>query len=158
MPFELRAMSPDDHPRVLALWERSPGVGLSESDTREGVTTFLERNPGLSAVAVVEGGIVGAVLCGHDGRRGYLHHLAVADSHRGQGIARALLARCTKGLARRGIPKCNVFLFSDNEAGAAFWRHNGWSPRGDLVVFQRATASRPAAARAIRAPRRSSRS
>ena len=140
MRAEIRSMTAADYAEVLALWEGSPGVGLSESDTRDGVVAFLRRNPDLSVVAVAGGSVVGAVLCGHDGRRGYLHHLAVDESQRRRGIARELLARCERSLADCGIPKCNVFLFSDNEPGAAFWRHNGWSPRGDLRVFQKPLA------------------
>ena len=141
MQAEIRTMSLRDYPEVRALWERSPGIGLNESDAREAVAAFLERNRDLSVVAVAEGTLVGAVLCGHDGRRGYLHHLAVAESHRGRGIARALLARCVRGLAELGIAKCNVFLFADNAEGAAFWQHNGWTPRRDLRVFQRPLSS-----------------
>jgi putative acetyltransferase len=144
MRVEVRAMSLHDYPEVRALWEQSPGVGLNESDTREAVATFLARNPAMSLVAVADGTIVGAVLCGHDGRRGYLHHLAVAASHRGRGIARELLAGCVRSLVRLGIQKCNVFLFSENEAGAAFWQRNGWTPRVDLQVFQKSISS-PAA-------------
>jgi putative acetyltransferase len=137
MTVELRAMTPGDHPEVLALWRRSPGVGLNESDGPEAVAAFLARNPGMSVVATAGGAIVGAVLCGTDGRRGYLHHLAVADAQRGRGIARRIVARCLEQLAALGIPKCNVFLFSDHDAGASFWRHNGWSLREDLRVYQR---------------------
>ena len=141
MQVKIRAMSMHDYAEVRALWERSPGVGLNESDSREAIIAFLERNPELSAVAVAGERIVGAVLCGHDGRRGYLHHLAVEASDRDQGIARELLGRCLRGLAERGIPKCNVLLFSDNELGAAFWQHNGWISRSDLRVFQRPISS-----------------
>jgi ribosomal protein S18 acetylase RimI-like enzyme len=133
----IRAMSIDDHPAVHALWVGTPGIGLSESDGRAGTDAFLWRNAGMSAVAVAGSEVVAAVLCGHDGRRGYLHHLAVSDAWRGRGLARELLAWCFGALAAHGIPKCNVFLFSDNAAGAAFWRHDGWSVRGDLQVFQK---------------------
>jgi N-acetylglutamate synthase len=138
MGIEVRAMSPEDYREVLALWQETPGVGLNESDAEQAVAAFLERNPGMSAVAVTAGAIVGAILCGHDGRRGYLHHLAVGAGHRRRGVARELLARSLRQLALAGIPKCNVFLFSDNEDGAAFWIHNGWAPRSDLRVLQRA--------------------
>jgi ribosomal protein S18 acetylase RimI-like enzyme len=137
MGIEVRAMSPEDYREVLGLWQESPGVGLNESDTEQAVAAFLERNPGMSAVAVAAGAIVGAVLCGHDGRRGTLHHLAVGAGHRRRGAARGLLAHCLRQLGLAGIPKCNIFLFSDNEDGAAFWIRNGWSPRPDLRVLQR---------------------
>lgn len=133
---EVRAMTRADYPAVVALWKASPGVGLSESDTEAGVAAFLERNPDLSAVARAGGTLVGAVLCGYDGRRGYLHHLAVAAAHRRRGVAAALLERCFARLAALGIPKCNIFLFTDNHEGAAFWQHAGFAPRDDLRVFQ----------------------
>jgi putative acetyltransferase len=134
----VRAMSIEDYDAVHALWLGTPGVGLSESDTRAGTKAFLARNAGMSAVALARGELVGAVLCGHDGRRGYLHHLAVASAWRGRGIARQLLAWCMGQLSAHGIPKCNIFLFSDNAAGAAFWLHNGWLSRADLQVLQKA--------------------
>jgi N-acetylglutamate synthase len=133
---KVRAMTAADYPEVLALWKASPGVGLSESDTEQGVASFLARNPELSTVACADGMLVGAVLCGYYGRRGYLHHLAVAATHRRRGIAAAVLEHCFRRLETLGIPKCNIFLFSDNHDGAAFWRHVGFSSRDDLRVFQ----------------------
>jgi len=127
-----------DYEAVIRLWETTEGVGLGESDTRPAIESYLARNPGLSFVACVEGKIVGAALCGHDGRRGYLHHLAVAGSHRGRGLGKRLVAACLAGLCRLGIPKCNLFLFAANAAGETFWRHNGWLDRHDLRVMQKA--------------------
>jgi N-acetylglutamate synthase len=85
--------------------------------------------------------IIGAVLCGHDGRRGYLHHLAVAAACRRKGIGRALVEACLTGLGSVGIPKCNIFLLADNELGKTFWTHNGWNDRCDLKVLQKETPS-----------------
>lgn len=137
----VRAMSISDYAPVVALWQRCEGVGLSESDTEEGTARFLARNAGMSAVAETrDGDVVGAVLCGWDGRRGYLHHLAVDPTLRRRGIAAQLLTRCAAELADRGVPKCNLFLFADNAAGADFWRHNGWSLRDELRVMQKAVA------------------
>lgn len=149
MHATIRSMSIDDYSAVHALWVSTPGVGLSESDTRAGTDAFLQRNPGMSAIAVAEGELVGAVLCGHDGRRGYLHHLAVAESWRKRGIARQLLAWSFGALSLHGIPKCNILLFSDNAGGAAFWKHNGWSSRTDLQILQKAVtpSGRPPAVR-----------
>jgi putative acetyltransferase len=137
MLASVRALSIEDWDVVHALWLATPGVGLSDSDSRAGTEAFLRRNPGMSAVACAGGEVVGAVLCGHDGRRGYLHHLAVATAWRGRGIARQLLAHCFEQLGAAGIPKCNIFLFGANAEGAAFWLHNGWSPREDLRVLQK---------------------
>lgn len=137
VPLTVRAFERSDYPAVRALWEATPGVGLNESDIEEAIASFLLRNPQMSAVATRGAMIVGAVLCGHDGRRGYLHHLAVAESHRRQGIARALLDWCLQHLIAEGILKCNIFLYTDNAGGAAFWRHNGWSSRADLAILQK---------------------
>jgi ribosomal protein S18 acetylase RimI-like enzyme len=137
---DLRPLVIADFEPVLALWKATEGVGLNESDTPEAIARFLDRNPGLSLVATdATGEIIGAVLCGHDGRRGYLHHLAVAKSARGRGLGRALVQRCLDQLRALGIAKCNLFLLAHNESGRAFWLHEGWSVRDDLVVVQRFT-------------------
>lgn len=135
---QLRPMTLADYDAVLRLWQATEGVGLNESDERPSIESFLARNPNLSFVAVHSETIIGAVLCGHDGRRGYLHHLAVARSHRGCGLGKGLVEACLAGLRRLGIQKCNLFLFSDHAAGEAFWKHNGWRPRADLQVMQKA--------------------
>jgi ribosomal protein S18 acetylase RimI-like enzyme len=99
--------------------------------------SYLERNPGMSFVARHGTEPVGAVLCGHDGRRGYLHHLAVAPPHRKHGLGRRLVAACLAELKRLRIRKCNIFLFADNAAGGRFWRRRGWVKRADLLVMQK---------------------
>jgi len=137
MSFKISPMRIADYDAVLRLWQRTEGVGLNESDTRAAIKAYLARNPGLSFVARAEGEIVGAVLCGHDGRRGYLHHLAVEKTQRGRGLGRCLVRTCLTQLRRLGIPKCNIFLFADNTAGGSFWKHDGWRDRRDLRVMQK---------------------
>jgi putative acetyltransferase len=138
MRVVLRPMSLADYPEVLTLWRRTEGMGLSDSDSAPALARFLAQNPDLSPVAFEpDGAVVGAALCGHDGRRGALYHLAVDASHRGRGIARLLVDYCLSRLNALGIQKCNVLVFRDNDAGADFWRHNGWSEREDLRLFQR---------------------
>lgn len=133
-------MSLLDVPDVLTLWRATPGIGLSDADSAPGMANFFARNPDLSLVVVLPSGeIVAAVMCGHDGRRGFLYHLAVAEGHRRQGFARLLVRSCLERLAKLGIQKCNVLLFDDNEDGRGFWRHDGWSERGDLRVLQKPT-------------------
>jgi N-acetylglutamate synthase len=138
--FDICEMTNADYCEVACLWRDTEGVGLDACvDTQEGIASYLARNPGLSFVARVEGQIVGAVLCGHDGRRGYLHHLAVAQERRRAGIGCALVERCLAKLAASGIPKCNIFLFGDNELGEAFWQQTGWTERADLKLLQKET-------------------
>src|SRR2546421_4865159 len=100
-------MTIDDFDEVHRLWGKTEGVGLNESDSRPNVASYLERNSGMSFVARHGTKLVGAVLCGHDGRRGYLHHLAVAKKHRRKGLGKKLVAACFAQLARSGILKCN---------------------------------------------------
>jgi putative acetyltransferase len=126
----------EDFDAVIALWRRTEGVGLNESDTRRAITAFLRRNPRLSFVAEKDGRIIGAVLCGHDGRRGYLHHLAVSKRHRRRGIGRLLVNACLAKLRQAGIQKCNIFIFANNAAGMKFWAHTGWSLRTELRLMQ----------------------
>lgn len=138
--WQIRGMTLADYDEVIALWRATEGLGLGESDERGPIAAYLERNPGMSFVAVHEGRVVGALLGGHDGRRGYLHHLAVAPHSRHQGIGRALVEASLARLKAAGIPKCNLFLYGHNAAGRAFWLKHGWSAREDLVLVQKTLA------------------
>jgi putative acetyltransferase len=136
--YTLRPLTNSDYDVVYALWQKTEGMGLGDSDTREAIAAFLERNCSLSVVACSsDGQIVGAVLCGHDGRRGYLHHLAVALAHRKQGIGRALVDEVLAKLAAHKIQKVNLFLFAEHSEGRTFWQHQGWTAREDIVLMQK---------------------
>ncbi|HUJ43926.1 MAG TPA: GNAT family N-acetyltransferase [Opitutaceae bacterium] len=135
--WQLRPMTLADYDAVIALWRASEGIGLSAADERDAIAAYLERNPGMSFVAVATGHVVGAVLGGHDGRRGYLHHLAVAPASRHRGIGRALVEASLVRLKAAGMQKCNLFLYHGNVAGRAFWEKHGWSAREDLVLVQK---------------------
>ena len=127
----------DDFEEVTTLWRASEGVGLSRADGKTGIKVFLERNPDLSLVARGGNGkIMGAVLCGHDGRRGFLYHLAVARDCRSQGIGRRLVKECLARLEALGLEKCNIFVYANNAEGKAFWQRQGWKERADLGVLQ----------------------
>ena len=129
MPVEISAMVIEDYDAVAALWRATEGVRLNESDTRERIAAYLDRNAGLSRVAKIAGQVVGAVLCGHDGRRGMLNHLAVARDCRGQGIGRRLVESCLEQLRATAVLKCTLFVFKDNQAGQRFWSELGWFER-----------------------------
>ncbi|HET6445667.1 MAG TPA: GNAT family N-acetyltransferase [candidate division Zixibacteria bacterium] len=135
MSTSYRKMSSADLDEAIELWKNSQGIGLSAADSVEHLEQFLRRNPGFSYVAIEDSCLVGAVLCGHDGRRGYLHHLAVAESHQRGGIGRQLVEICMKALRTNGIMKCHLFIFTDNQAGLEFWRRIGWTHRDDLAMM-----------------------
>ena len=139
MSISYTEMTIEDYPRVFALWERTEGVGLSDADSIENITQFLDRNPGTSFVAYAGDDLVGAVLCGNDGRRGYIHHLTVAEAYRREGIGRQLVATCLNKLKEINIHKCHLFVFVDNDSAIEFWEKIGWEKRGELTVMSKYT-------------------
>ena len=140
MKTQIRTMTLRDYPAVMALWRGTSGIGLDDvTDSRAGVGRYLRRNPRMCFVACEGAAIVGAVLSGHDGRRGYLHHLAVAESHRRYGLGKALVSACLQSLERQHIPKCNIFVLRSNRSGKAFWRHGGWTLRPNIDLLQHGT-------------------
>jgi putative acetyltransferase len=139
MTIALRGLTIADYDSVLALWRSSEGIGLSAADERSAIERYLAQNPGMSFVAIDDGRLVGAVLCGHDGRRGYLHHLAVTPSHRCQGIGRQLVEQCLRALKAAGIDKCHLFVFAGNTSASDFWKRIGWTQRDELLVMSRHT-------------------
>ena len=133
--IEIASFKPLDYDAVTALWRESEGLTLRDADSREAITRYLARNPGLSFVARDDGQLVGAVLAGTDGRRGYLQHLAVAPSHRGQGLGRTLAERAVEALKGLGIAKCHLMVRQDNAQTRAFWARLGWSDRNDITLM-----------------------
>lgn len=133
--IQFRAMRIEDHPRILALMQSTPGITVRTADGLEATRRYLERNPGLSFVA--EGGaeLVGCAMAGHDGRRGYLQHVIVAASRRRRGIGRQLVDRCVTALSGQGIEKMHLDVMMSNEAAMPFWERLGWFRRDDLVRY-----------------------
>ena len=137
MAISIREMKPDDYPQVIELWKSCEGIGLSADDSQEGISHYLSCNPGLSLVAEEAGQVVGAVLVGQDGRRGYLNHLAVKSSHRSQGIGSALVNSSLAALRRIGIRRCHIFVFTDNQGALNFWEKVGWEARTELKIMSK---------------------
>ena len=131
--WTMHELTAADYEPVMALWNSTPGVRATESP--EEFNRILARNSGLSSVARDCEKVVAAILCCHDGRRGYLYHLAVAPSHRRLGIARAMVDRCLALLTELGLTRCTLFVVADNEAGIAYWKHTGWRERVDLKAM-----------------------
>lgn len=128
-------MTIDDFERVTELIQRTPGVTLRDADSRENTERYLARNPNLSFVASVGSELVGCIMSGHDGRRGYLQHLLVLPNFRGRGISAALVHKCLASLEKVGITKSHIDVLKTNEAGAACWEHMGWQLRTDILRY-----------------------
>jgi ribosomal protein S18 acetylase RimI-like enzyme len=126
MAHEIRTMTIEDYDQVVALWRHTEGLSISDDDSRERLALYLARNHGLSFVALRNRGVIGAVLCGHDGRRGILRHLAVSESCRGCGIAKQLVERAVHALGQEQIHRCNLYVLDSNPAALSFWEHMGW--------------------------------
>lgn len=127
-----RALTISDYDHVIALWQAVEGIEICEGDSRGEIAGYLERNPGLSRVAILDRKIVGAALCGHDGRRGWIYHLAVAPTYRRQKIGRVLLESCLDALKAIGLKRAIILVADDNPGGHDFWLRNGWE---DLNAF-----------------------
>ena len=125
----------DDYAAALALWQRCEGIGIGAGDTREGIAQFLARNPGLSLVAEAPGQIIGTALSGHDGRRGFIYHLAVDSAHRQKGLGRRLVEACLEQLRARGLPKTHIVVYANNHQGQEFWLKLGWMKRDNLLIM-----------------------
>jgi ribosomal protein S18 acetylase RimI-like enzyme len=130
----LRSFEVSDYDAAFALWTATPGMGLGGGDSREGITALLARNPGLSIAAIDRGILVGTALVAHDGRRGFIYHLAVAGEFRDRGLGRAMVERALERFREAGLTRCHIVVYSHNEQGRAFWRHMGFRERPDILT------------------------
>lgn len=133
----IRPLRLEHYPAVHTFWQGMENMGLSSADSRGSIARYLERNPGMSFVALEGERIVGTLLAGHDGRRGYLHHAAVDPSFRRRGVGRRLVEAALSALRAAGIEKAHLFIFPANGAGKAFWRSVGWHLRDDIELMSR---------------------
>ena len=126
MNCKIRRMTLRDYAAVHRLWLQTEGMSLTGDDNREGIALYLRRNRGLCFIATSENQLIGTVLCGHDGRRGILRHLAIRKEFRKQGIALRLVQKSLTALAGQGIQKCNLYVMDYNVTGLRFWKHIGF--------------------------------
>lgn len=130
----IRQMRLEDYDAVYALWLSCKGMGLNNvDDSREGIARYLTRNPNTCFVAEEAGVVLGVIMAGHDGRRGYIYHAAVSPDARGQGLGLQLAQAAMNALKAEGISKAALVAFTRNEAGNAFWEKMGFEARRDLT-------------------------
>ena len=136
----IRRMASGDYDGVYDLWTNTPGMGLNPADdSREGIDRYLKRNPTSCFVAVDSGKIVGSIMSGHDGRRGFIYHTAVLPEYRNRGIARKLVEKAVNALEKEGIHKAALVVFEKNEIGNGFWEKVGFTERKDLIYRNKST-------------------
>jgi len=133
--IKTREFSINDYDAALELWQRVEGLEIAEGDERESVASFLARNPGLSRVATDGTAIIGIALCGHDGRRGYIYHLAVDPAYQARGFGKRLMNECLEGLRRAGLKRALILVADDNPRGRKFWRRCGWEEVPGPVIM-----------------------
>src|SRR5438067_1710794 len=121
-----REFSINDYDAVVELWKRVEGLEIAEGDDKESIVRFLTRNPGLSRVATDGSAIVGVSLCGHDGRRGHIYHLAVDPKYQGIGLGKRMVEECFDRLREVGIQRAIILVANDNSRGREFWLRCGW--------------------------------
>lgn len=130
-----REMKLSDYEHVISLWQESEGVKLRDADSFDGIERYLLRNPGLSFIAENDNVIIGTIMSGHDGKRGYIQHLAVKPRLRKSGIATNLLSICIEALKDEDIAKSHIHVLSDNELAKSYWANRGWKKRNDIDVY-----------------------
>lgn len=133
--MEIRPMTIADYDEVYAMWQTTSKRALSAADERDQIRRYLDRNKNMSQVAVVDGKIVGTVLAGHDGRRGFIHHMAVLPQYRRRRIGHSLAEKAIEQIKAQGIDKTHIFCYQNNETGQSFWRDFGFEKRDDVFVF-----------------------
>ena len=134
----IRAMNITDYDKVYDLWMSCKNMGFNNlDDSKEGIERFLNRNPNTSYVAEENDTIVGIILAGHDGRRGYIYHMSVDESYRKQGIGKQLVDKSLAALKEEGINKVALLVFNKNEVGNAFWEKQGFTAREDITYRNR---------------------
>ena len=134
MIMNIRIMTINDYEKVYSLWLSCKGMGLNNiDDSKEGIKQFLERNPDTCFVAEEHSEIIGVIIAGNDGRRGYIYHTAVSSLYCHKGIATKMVNTALEALSKIGIIKVALVVFDRNESGNAFWEKQGFNARGDLV-------------------------
>jgi ribosomal protein S18 acetylase RimI-like enzyme len=137
MSIQIRKMISSDYASAYKLWQAMPGMGLSSADREEALLSFLSKNPHTCFIAEDEGKLIGTILGGSDGRRGYLYHLVVHPDYQKHGLGKKLVQTCLDALHAQGIEKCHIFVLADNAEGLKFWQKVGWKLRDDILILSK---------------------
>jgi N-acetylglutamate synthase len=137
MDYSICPMKINHYEQAIKLWQSLPGMGLSDADSKEHISEFLQKNPSTCFIAQKGSELVGTILGGSDSRRGYIYHLAVDASAQDKGIGKKLVETCLIQFKKNGIQKCHILVISENESGITFWEHIGWHVRKDVLLMSK---------------------
>ncbi|MFW9852150.1 MAG: GNAT family N-acetyltransferase [Candidatus Thorarchaeota archaeon] len=124
----------DMYERVNELWEIC-GITLGSSDTRDQVQRVLNYSADLFFVGIKDNKIIAVVIGAFDGRRGYVHHLAVDPKLQKEGYGRLMMEELHKRFKEKKIHKVHLFVEVDNEGVIEFYKKVGWHTRDDLKMM-----------------------
>ncbi len=132
----IRCMKIEDYDEIFDMWQITSRRALDSADSRENISRYLTRNPGMSMVAVADGKIVGTVLAGHDGRVGFIHHMAVHPDYRRKHIGKMLAGEAMNRIAADGIEKMQIYCYIDNAMGQSFWNSLGFNKTDNILFYK----------------------
>jgi len=137
MNIKYRKMKLGDYQYIIKLWKNTAGIGISSSDDKDKINFFLKKNNKTCFVAIDKEDIIGTILCGNDGRRGYIYHLVVKEPYHNKGIASKLVDYCVEGLKKDKIDKCHLFVYKTNIKAIEYYIRKNWKKRDELVIFSK---------------------
>ena len=129
--------------QVIALWEAVFGYETAHNRPSLAIDKKLAIDDGLFFVAVMGAEVVGTVMAGYDGHRGWIYSVAVHPNHRQQGIGSQLVSQAERALAGRGCLKINLQILPGNEAATAFYSSLGYAQEQRISMGKRIVENIP---------------
>jgi ribosomal protein S18 acetylase RimI-like enzyme len=124
--MEIRVFHESDEPAVIALWKQVFAYPEPRNDPATSIRRKLAAQRNLFFVAIADGKVVGTVMGGYDGHRGWIYSLAVDPAHQRQKVGTTLVRHVEKALAEHGAPKINLQVLSTNAGAIQFYRRLGY--------------------------------
>jgi len=119
---------------IISIW-RKAGVSVGSTDTKDEIKRILDKNPQLFLVGKIDQKIIGVVIGGFDGRRGYVHHLAVDPDYQKMGYGKIIMDELIARFRKMGVHKVHLFIEKYNKEVVNFYLNLGWEIRDDLIMM-----------------------
>lgn len=129
MDYVIAEMTLERYDELIEFWHGMGGIYHSDDDKYDNLKIYLERNPGTNFIVLDNDQIIATIKCSHDGRKGYIHRVAVDPRYRKKGIARELVYRCLELLQEKGIKQVRLFVLDSNTEALRFWKYIGFEER-----------------------------